>query len=168
MLFDERRIAERVDELAGEIAAAISGDVTVVGLLKGCFVFMADLIRALDRAGLKPRAEFIRLASYGHAKESSGEVRLIGELPGKLRGRRILLVDDILDTGRSLDHATRLLAEQGAAQIWTCALVDKPSRRKIDFEADFTGFTVEDVFIVGYGIDYAEDYRHLPYIGWVD
>lgn len=166
-LFDEGQIARRVDELAEEIAQAVGGELTIVALLKGSFVFAADLVRALDRAGLAPHVEFMRVSSYGHAKVSSGEVRLIGEVPDII-GRRLLLVDDILDTGRSLAFAVELLAERGADRVWTCALVDKPSRREIDFRADFIGFTVEDIFLVGYGIDYAEDYRHLPYLGTLD
>ncbi len=167
-LFDETEIARRVEELAREIAAAVTGDFTIVGLLKGSFVFVADLIRVLDRAGLAPRVEFMRLSNYGHGKESSGTPRLIGEVPEGVAGRRVLVVDDIVDTGRTLDYAKSLLAGKGAAKIWTCALVDKPSRREIDFTADFIGFTIDDVFIVGYGTDHAENYRHLPYIGVID
>lgn len=167
-LFGEKEIARRVDELAEEIAEVVAGDLVLVGLLKGSFVFMADLVRALGRAGLAPRVEFMRVASYGAAKESSGMVRLIGDAPADVKGRPVLLVDDILDTGRSLVFAHSLLLEWGASKVWTCALVDKPSRREVDCSADFIGFTIDDVFVVGYGIDYAEDYRHLPYIGAVD
>ena len=167
-LFDEVEIARRVAELADEIAAALPRDLMVVGLLKGSFVFLADLVRALDRAGGSPSVEFVRLSSYGHGRESSGDIRLIDEVPAGIAGRAILLVDDIADTGRSLTYAKDLLAGAGARQIWSCALVDKPSRREVEFEADFVGFTVGDVFVIGYGIDYAEDYRHLPYIGALD
>jgi hypoxanthine phosphoribosyltransferase len=167
-LFGEKEIARRVNELADEIAEVVSGNLLIVGLLKGTFVFMADLVRALDRAGLAPQVEFIRLSSYGNAKESSGDVRLIGDVPDDITGRFVLLTDDICDTGRSIDFARSLLLEKGVSKIWTCVLVDKPSWRQIEFSPDFVGFTVDDVFIVGYGIDYAEDYRHLPYIGTVD
>ena len=167
-LFDETEIARRVEELAREIAAAVACDFAIVGLLTGSFVFVADLIRVLDRAGLAPRVEFMKLSSYGHGKESSGAPRLIGGAPEDVAGRRVLLVDDIVDTGRTLDYAKSLLAGKGAAKVWTCTLVNKPSRREIDFTADFVGFTVDNVFIVGYGIDYAENYRHLPYIGIID
>ena len=167
-LFDETEIARRVDQLAGEIAEAVSGELTIVGLLTGSFVFVSDLVRALDRAGLAPQVKFIGLSSYGHAKESSGEVRLICDLPGDIAGQRILLVDDIVDTGLSLAFAKTLVLERGAAKVWTCALVDKPSRREVDISADFTGFVVDNVFVVGYGIDYADAYRHLPYIGKID
>ncbi len=168
MLFDEAQIARRVDELAGEIAAAIPGDFVVVGLLKGSFVFVADLARALDRAGRTPGIEFMRVASYGRGKESSGRVQLIGDILDDIAGRQVLLVDDIVDTGRSLLFARNLLRDKGAGRTWTCALLDKPSRREVDCTADFVGFAIEDVFVVGYGIDYAETCRHLPYIGVVD
>ena len=167
-LFDEAEIAERVGELAGELAKVLEGDFTVVAVLKGSFVFAADLIRALDREGLSPRVEFMRLSSYGRAKTSSGSVRLIGDAPDDFGGRRVLLLDDIVDTGRSLAHAKALILERGASQVLTIALLDKPSRREIDIAADFVGFTIEDLFVVGYGIDYDENYRHLPYIGTVD
>jgi hypoxanthine phosphoribosyltransferase len=167
-LFDETEISHRVHELAKEMAGVLANEFTVVGVFKGSFVFVADLIRALDTLGLAPRVEFVTLSSYGHARESSGEVKLSGEIPEGIAGRQVLLADDIVDTGRSLAYAKALLLEHGAARVWTCALIDKPSRREIEFGADFVGFTVGDVFVVGYGIDYAERYRHLPYIGAVD
>ena len=167
-LYGEAEIAERVIALAGEVAAVLPADFLMVGLLKGSFVFVADLIRALDRLGCRPRVEFMRLSSYGSGKQSSGEVHLIGDVPTDVAGRAILLVDDIVDSGRSISYARTLLLERGAAQIWTCALLDKPSRREIDVPSDFVGFTIPDLFVVGYGIDYAEGYRHLSYIGTVD
>ena len=167
-LFDQARIAVRVDELAAAVAEAIPDEFIIIGVLKGSFVFVADLVRALHGAGRRPRVDFIRLSSYGAEKTSSGEVRLAGAAPAGIAGRRVLLIDDIVDTGRTLVYARELLQAQGAADVWTCALVDKPSRREVAFTADFVGFEVPDVFIVGYGIDFAEDYRHLPYIGTVD
>ncbi|MFQ5953874.1 MAG: hypoxanthine phosphoribosyltransferase [Kiloniellales bacterium] len=167
-LFDETEIARRVAELAREVAEAMPPDLVLVGILKGSFVFMGDLIRALDREGIAPRVEFMRLASYGHGRESSRAVRLLGEVPEEIKGRQVLLVDDILDTGHTLAHAKALLTRSGAKRVLTLALVDKPSRREIDLAADLVGFTVGDLFVVGYGIDYAEKYRHLPYIGTID
>jgi len=167
-LFNEDEITVRIAELAAEISGALPHDFMIVGLLKGSFVFVADLIRALDRTGRTPAVEFIHLSSYGHGRESSGEVRLTGDVPESISGRNILLVDDIADTGRSLVRARQLLMDAGATDVWTCGLVDKPSRREVEFTADFIGFTVDDVFVVGYGIDFAESYRHLPYIGVVD
>jgi len=166
-LFDEARIAARVESLAGEIAAAIPEPFVMVGLLKGSFVFVADLVRALDRAGAAPQIEFLRLSSYGLGTESSGDVHLLGDIPTDVAGRRVLLVDDIVDTGRSIAYAQALLRQRDVGALSTCALVDKPSRREVEVTADFVGFTIDDLFIAGYGIDYAERYRHLPYIGVV-
>lgn len=167
-LFDADTLAARVEAMAGEIAAAMPGDVTVVALLKGSFVFAADLVRALGRAGLEPRVEFMRLSSYGSGKESSGSVVLIGPMPDNLEGRRVLVVDDIADSGRTLSYVRQLLADAGAAEVRICALLDKPSRRVIPVPVEFIGFSIEDVFVVGYGIDYAEGYRHLPFVGAVE
>ena len=165
MLFDEAEIARRVGALEPEISRAIADHFTIVALLKGAFVFVADLVRALDGAGRHPRVEFITLSSYGSGRESAGAVRLIGELPEGVAGRAVLLVDDVADTGRSLACARDLLLGQDAARVWICALIDKPSRREVDIAADFVGFTIDDLFIAGYGIDYAERYRYLPSIG---
>ncbi len=167
-LFDAETIARRIDGLATEIASAMPGDVTVMVLLKGSFIFAADLVRALGRAGMTPQVDFLRLASYGSGKESSGIVRIIGDVPEGLTGRRILLVDDIADSGRSLDAAVRLMEEAGAAEVRICALLDKPSRRVKPVPVNFIGFTVEDLFVVGYGIDYAEKYRHLDFVGTIE
>jgi len=167
LLFDEAAIAARVHALARQMAARIDGDFTIVGVLKGSFILVADLMRALDAAGRRPRIDFIRLSSYGPGKTSTGEVRLAGAAPAGIAGRRVLLVDDIVDTGRTLVYARELLLAQGAREVFTCVLIDKPSRREVDVQVDFVGFEVPDIFIVGYGIDYADDYRHLPYIGAV-
>jgi hypoxanthine phosphoribosyltransferase len=164
-LFDGRQIERRVSEIASEVAKSISGEFTVVGILKGSFVFVADLVRALDHVGLAPRVEFIRLSSYGASREPSS-LSLVGPAPVGMLGE-VLLVDDITDTGRSLQYAMNLLEPQALA-IRTCTLIDKPSRREVEITPDFVGFTVEDVFVVGYGIDHAEKHRHLPWIGTID
>jgi hypoxanthine phosphoribosyltransferase len=167
-LFSAAEIAARVDTLAAEIARTLPADLLMVGVLKGAAVFVADLARALDRAGAHPEIEFMRLSSYGLAKQSSGAVQLLGDIPGGLTGRPVLLVDDIVDTGRSIAYAAAQLRRRGVSDLWICALLDKPQRREIQIAIDFVGFTVGDVFVVGYGTDYAEKYRHLPYIGTVD
>lgn len=167
-LFDAATIARRVDELAAAIAASLPAEVTLVGLLKGAFVFTADLVRALDRAGMRPQVEFLQVSSYGLGTESSGTVKVIGEMPGSIGGRPVLLVDDIQDTGRTLLFTRDLLLRHGAARVWTCALLDKPARRVVDIQPDFVGFEIPDLFVVGYGIDRAERYRHLPWIGAVE
>ena len=154
-LFEEHEIAVRVDALAAEIVREIGADFTVIGVLKGAFVFMADLVRALDRAGAAPKIELMRLSSYGRGMTTSGEVKLIGNTPDNFEGKPVLLVDDIVDTGLSLSYGQELLTGRNARKVWTCALLDKPSRRKVDMKADFVGFEIDDVFVVGYGIDYA-------------
>lgn len=159
------RIETRVQELAQAIAGELPAEFTMVGLLKGAFVLMADLTRALDAAGCRPRIEFLQVSSYGSGTTSSGEVKVIGGLPGSVADRTVLLVDDILDSGRTLAFTRDLLLRHGAQRVWTCALLDKPSRRTVAIEADFVGFVIDDVFVVGYGIDYDERGRHLPYIG---
>ncbi|ARN83873.1 hypoxanthine phosphoribosyltransferase [Methylocystis bryophila] len=168
VLFREAEIAARVEALAGEIVQAIPGDFVMVGLLKGAAFFVADLARALDRAGACPEIEFLRLSSYGLATASSGEVRLLGDLPSGIEGRRVLLIDDIVDTGRSIAFAAASLRERDIGDLWTCALLDKPQRREVEVRIDFIGFQIEDVFVAGYGVDHAEKYRHLPYIGIVE
>jgi hypoxanthine phosphoribosyltransferase len=167
-LFEESEIKARVEALADEIVQQVGAEFTVIGVLKGAFVFMADLVRALDRAGASPRIELMRLSSYGRGMTTSGEVKLVGNTPDDFEGKPVLLVDDIVDTGLSMSYGRDLLAGRNAERVWTCALLDKPSRRKVAIEADFVGFEIEDVFVVGYGIDYAERFRHLPFIGQVD
>ena len=168
VLISATEIAVRVDALAVEIARTIPGEFVIVGMLKGAAVFVADLVRALDRAGAKPELELMRLSSYGRAKESSGKVQLHGDVPASLAGRPVLLVDDIVDTGRSIAFARHQLRRHGVDDLWTCALLDKPSRREVQVAIDFVGFTIGDLFVAGYGTDYAEKYRHLPYIGVTD
>jgi hypoxanthine phosphoribosyltransferase len=166
-LFDAVEIAARVDAMAAEIRAAMPQSFTLVGILTGSFVFTADLVRALDRVGASPKVEFMRLASYGMGTTSAGDVQVLSGLSGRFEGEPVVIVDDIQDTGRTLQVAKRILQDRGAAPIRTCALLDKPERREVDFQADLTGFTIPDVFVVGYGIDWAERYRHLPWIGRV-
>ena len=168
ILFSAAEIAARVDALAAEIARTMPADFLMVGLLKGAAVFVADLVRALDRAGARPEIEFMRLSSYGLAKESSGAVQLLGGVAAGLAGRSVLLVDDIVDTGRSIAYAAAQLRQRGVGDLWTCVLLDKRQRREIEVAIDFVGFSIGDVFVAGYGTDYAEKYRHLPYIGVVE
>jgi hypoxanthine phosphoribosyltransferase len=168
VLFSAAEIAARVDSLAAEIARTIPADFVIVGLLKGAAVFVADLARALDRAGARPEIEFMRLSSYGLAKQSSGAVQLLGGIPADLAGRPVLLVDDIVDSGRSIAYAAAQLRRRRIGDLWMCVLLDKPQRREIEVAIDFVGFTIDDVFVVGYGTDHAEKYRHLPYIGTVE
>lgn len=167
-LIDEAAIARRIDGLAGEIAGTVGGELVAVGLLKGCFVFMADLVRALHRHGVSCTVDFMRLSSYADAKVSSGTIKMAADVSLDLAGRRVLIVDDILDTGRTLAFARDRLQAHGPSGLWTAALLDKPSRREVPFQADFVGFAIPDRFVAGYGIDHAERHRDLPYIIAID
>lgn len=161
-LFPAEAIARRVEALATDIAGDLGEEFVLLCVLNGAFVFTADLARALADKGCHPRIEFASFKSYGNATESSGRVRLVGELPDSLSGAKVLLVDDILDTGRTLLTARLMVEDAGATAVSTCVLLDKPARRAAPVEADYVGFAIDDVFVVGYGIDYAEKYRYLP------
>ena len=166
-LYSEEAIAKRVDELAGEIAALDLADPIIVAVLKGSFIFAADLIRALQRKGLAPEIDFIFLASYGTGTASKGEVKVLRDVESELEARDVVIVDDILDSGRTLAYAKALLASRGSRSVRTCVLLDKKVRRAAEIEPDFTGFHCPPVFVVGYGMDLAHRYRELPFIGEV-
>lgn len=167
-LFDEQTIARRVKEMAREISEEMPRDFVVVGLMVGSFVFVADLVRELSRLGCRPAVEMIRMSSYGLGRESSKDVHLMSEFGMDLTGRDVLIIDDIIDTGHTLTFAKDFLARSGASSVHSCALLDKPARREVDISPDFTGFEIPDRFVVGYGIDYGLNYRHLPFIGTID
>lgn len=168
ILIADTEIARRVDALAGEISAAAPRDLLVVVILKGSFVFAADLVRALDRAGVEAQVDFMTLSSYGVETSSSGTVALTRDISEDVEGREILIVDDILESGRTLAFARDLLLQRGARSVRTCLLLDKSGRRAVEIEADFWGFRIGDRFVVGYGLDYAHHYRGLPHIGALD
>jgi len=165
VLITEDEIALRIAGLAQEIAAGDPGDVLVVVILKGSFVFAADLLRALERVGVSPQVDFLTLASYGESATSSGKVKLIQDMSENVAGRRLLLVDDILDSGQTLVFARDALRERGAAEIKTCVLLDKNEGRQVAMEADYVGFEIGNRFVIGYGLDFAHRFRGLPYIG---
>jgi hypoxanthine phosphoribosyltransferase len=167
-LHSAAEIAARVEALAGEIAVRMPGDFTIISVLNGAFVFTADLMRALAKRGVHPRVEFVNLKSYGDATTSSGQVRVIGTLPEDLRGRPVLLIDDILDSGRTLSFAKHLLEGLGGSPVKIAVFADKPSRRVVPLEADFVAFTIPDRFVVGYGLDHAQQWRGLPDLAAVD
>jgi hypoxanthine phosphoribosyltransferase len=164
-LYSAEAIAARVDQLAQDIAARRLDDLMVVAVLKGSFIFAADLIRALHRHGLKPEIDFIYLASYDGERVSRGEVRVVRDLESDLRGRNVVIIDDIFDSGRTLSVAKELLAGHGAKRVLTCVLVDKQVPRVSAITPDFIGFSCPPVFVVGYGLDYRNRYRELPFIG---
>lgn len=130
-------------------------------------MFLADLVRALHRHDLHPRIDFMTLQSYGGGTVSSGNVRILKDISVDIDGADVLLVDDILDSGRTLRFAVRHVQNKGASRVFTCCLLDKPDRRAVDIHADFVGFKIPDTFVVGYGLDYDSHYRELPYIGEV-
>ena len=165
-LISAKAIAARVEVLAREITAAFKGcdTLVVVGLLRGSFVFIADLVREID---LPVQVDFLEASSYGDAMHSSREVRILKDLRGEIAGQNVLVVEDIVDTGFTLHHVVNLLRSREPARLEVCALLDKPTRREIDIKATWTGFEIPDEFVVGYGIDFAQRNRNLPYIGKV-
>lgn len=165
-MISAKSIAARVEDLASEISEtfADTDKLIVVGLLRGSFVFISDLVRELE---LPVEVDFLEASSYGNSTESSREVRILKDLRGEIEGRDVLVVEDIVDTGYTLTHVTKLLESRNPKRLEVCALLDKPSRREVDIKATWTGFEIPDEFVVGYGIDYAQRNRNLPYIGKV-
>ncbi len=156
-----------------ELGAQITNDfpdhnqtLLLVGVLKGATLFLADLVRAVDRP---LEFDFVAIASYGGATRSSGEVRLLKDLESAVNGKHVIIVEDILDTGLTLrfSYLIETLKARHAASVKVCVLLDKPSRRRVEVPVEYCGFVIEDRFVVGYGMDYAEYYRNLPYIGYV-
>ena len=166
VLFSAEAIAERNRELAEAIALSELSNLLVISILKGSFVFAADLIRALHGAGLAPEVEFISVSSYG-AGTQSGELRLLRDVESDVRGRDILLVDDILESGRTIKFVHDLLCERGARRIAVAVLLNKPGKRAADISADHVGFECPDRFVVGYGMDVGHAFRELPFVGVV-
>lgn len=168
ILIDKAAIAKRVDELVDEISGGVASDnLVVIGILKGSFMFLADLMRGLHRHNIHPRVDFLTLSSYGSDTVSSGAVCVIHDIREDIKGADILLVDDILDTGRTLAFTRELLLGRGARSVRSCVLLDKQTHRAVAFDADYAGFPVDDHFVVGYGLDYDNLYRELPYIAKV-
>ena len=165
-MISAKSIAARIEALAKEIEAefADTEKLVVVGLLRGSFVFIAYLVRELD---LPVEVDFVETSSYGNAMESSREVKILKDLRGDIEGRDVLVVEDIVDTGHTLSHVLTLLQNRNPHKLRTIALLDKPSRREAPIKADWTGFDIPDEFVVGYGIDYAQRNRNLPFIGKV-
>lgn len=166
VIYSAESIAARLDELAREIAALKLERLLVVAVLKGSFVFAADLIRALYRIGLEPQVDFLTLSSYRKSR-TSGKVEILRDLDLGVEGRNVLLVDDVLDSGRTLVFAKDLLAARGAERILTCVLIDKKIPRAVNVKADFSAFEGDDEFVIGYGMDVAHRYRELPFVGRV-
>jgi hypoxanthine phosphoribosyltransferase len=165
-LFDAAAIAERVRALGQAISRDYAGqDLVVVSVLKGSFVFSADLVRAID---VPMRIEFFGVRSYGAATVSSGEVQITLDLAHPITGSDVLVIEDIVDTGLTLTYLLEQLRARGPRSVRVCALLHKPSRSVRPVDIDYLGFTIEDVFVVGYGLDRAEQFRNLPYVGVLD
>lgn len=165
-LFTPEQIAARNVELAEQIVAGPTNDLLVISILKGSFIFAADLIRSLHAAGLAPEVEFITLSSYG-AGTTGQTVRIIKDIDSDVTGRDVLLIDDILESGRTLKFARELMYERGAKNVTIAVLLDKSVKRQTDLEADYVGFECPDYFVVGYGMDVAYAFRELPFVGVV-
>ncbi|MDF2548490.1 MAG: hypoxanthine phosphoribosyltransferase [Anaerosolibacter sp.] len=162
VLFSQEDIRQRVMEMGSQIAKDYDGKkILVVSLLKGSFIFTADLVRAIDAP---VKIEFMATASYGHGEESSGQVSILYDLKDSLEGYDVLVVDDIADSGLTMKFVMEHLTTKKPASIKSCVLLDKPSRRQTELEADYVGFTIPDKFIVGYGLNYGDYYRNVPYV----
>ena len=164
VLIDETRIHTRIAALAAEIRAGYppGAPVHLVAVLKGAFVFLSDLMRAMSGP---VTCDFIAVSSYGGGKTTSGEVRLLKDVDRSLEGRDVIIVEDIVDTGLTLSYLQEILRARGPRSLRTACLLSKPSRRKVDVPVEYIGFTIEDRFVVGYGLDFDERYRNLPHIG---
>lgn len=165
-MISEAEIGRRVNELAEQISSdyAGKGNLVMVGVLKGSFIFLADLSRGLT---IPRTIEFIAVSSYGTSSVQSGAVRLVMDVRGNLEGKHVLIVEDIVDTGHTLDYLIGMMKSHGPASVRTCALLHKAERAEVDVPVDYVGFSIPDEWVVGYGLDFAERDRTLPYIGIV-
>ena len=163
ILFSEEQLASRVNEIARQITQDYQGkEIVLISVLRGSFVFMADLCRRID---LPCTVDFMAVSSYGSGTSSTGQVQITKDLSSDIAGKHIIVVEDILDSGNTLSYLLKLLQARHPASIRLCTLRDKPERRTKPVEVHYSGFTIPDAFVVGYGLDYAEHYRNLPYIG---
>lgn len=168
VLFTEKQLENRVTELAKQITAdyAHTGrPLLMIGILRGSVIFYGDLVRKI---GCNVYFDFMSMSSYGNSDKTSGEVRMLKDLDESLEGKDVIIVEDIIDSGLTLSFLKKALAARKPASLRICALFDKPSRRKVDLKGDYIGFEIPDAFIVGYGLDYAQRYRNLPFVGVLD
>ena len=163
VLFTEQELKDRVAEIAAQIDKDYAGkEPMLISVLRGSFIFMADLARSIT---LPCTVDFMAVSSYGSGTSSTGQVQITKDLSSDIAGKHIIVVEDILDSGNTLSYLLKLLAQRKPASIRLCTLLDKPERRTKPVEVHYSGFTIPDAFVVGYGLDYAEHYRNLPYIG---
>lgn len=162
VLFDEEQIAKRVKEMGQEISKDYEGnELVVISLLRGSFVFAADLVRAIN---VPVNIDFMTTSSYGYSQSSSGIVEIISDIRTDVKDKNVLIVDDIMDSGNTMKEVVEYISKKQPKSIKTCVMLDKPSRREADITPDYVGFTIPDVFIVGYGLNYGDYYRNVPYI----
>lgn len=163
VLYTQEQIQAKVRELGAAVSRDYAGrNPLVICVLKGAFLFMGDLAKSLD---IPAEFDFMAVSSYGNAAKSSGEVRIVKDLDAAVEGRDVVIVEDIIDSGLTLSYLIDVLERRNALSVAIVALFDKPGRRSSDLQADYTGFVIPDAFVVGYGLDYAEKYRNLPYVG---
>ena len=167
VLFSAEEIAARVNHIAQEIARRSPANLLVVPILKGSFIFAADLIRAMHHAGLSPEVDFMILSSYRKLTKSSGQINVLRDIETDVRGRDVVLIDDILESGRTLAYAKDLLNARGAKATYSTVLLHKPGHLAAHIAPDFQGFVCPDKFVVGYGMDMAHQFRELPFVGYV-
>lgn len=166
ILLSEEEIKQRVLELGKQISEDYRGkDVVIVGVLRGAFIFLADLVRAID---MPVAIDFISVSSYGTGTSSTGVVRFLKDLDEEVSGRHVLLVEDIIDSGITLNYLMENMKTRKPLSVRICTLLSKPERRKVEIDVAYNGFTIPDHFVVGYGLDYSEKYRNLPYVGILD
>lgn len=168
VLYSAQEIAARIDELAHLIVGRLGRDFLVVPILKGSFIFAADLLRALHKAGAAPDVDFLSLSSYREGTVSTGTVRIVRDVESDIEGRSVLLIDDILESGRTLAFAKDLMAARRAKIVEACVLLDKHGKRAADVSAEFAGFDCPDRFVIGYGMDMAHAFRELPFVGYIE
>ena len=165
ILLSAEQIQKRVTELAAQIRRDFPGDLHLIAVLKGAFIFLSDLVRNMDG---HVSLDFMAVSSYAKGTTSSGEVRLLKDLDTTLDGRNVIIVEDIVDTGLTLTYLQDILRARNPKSLRTACLLSKPSRRKVDVQVEYIGFSIDDRFVVGYGLDYAERYRNLPHIAVLD
>ena len=162
ILFSKEKIDARIEELGKVITEDYKDkNLYVLSLLRGSFIYAADLVRAIDT---KAKIGFMTTSSYGHDEVSSGKVKVVNDIPDNIEGYDVLIVDDIVDTGITMDFVVNHVKSLGAASVKACVLLDKPSRRKVEIVPDYCCFTIDDLFVVGYGLNYGDHYRNIPYV----
>lgn len=165
VLFSEEQIKAKVKELGAQITKDYNGEpVLLIGILKGSVPFIADLMREID---LPVTVDYMQVSSYGNNTKSSGVVKIIKDIDEDITGKNVIIVEDIVDTGITLNYLKQYLANRGSKSLKICSILNKPSKRKVDLVPDYVGFDIDDLFIIGYGLDLAQEYRNLKYISWI-